>query len=57
MSIPDKDLDEPDYAYCKEHEKPHPCLYCRFERQMDRAEELRERDRYVNEDEMRESNP
>ncbi len=42
VSVPDKDLDEPDEALCKPHGKPRPCRYCRFEWQMQRAEELRE---------------
>jgi len=42
MSIPDKDLDPDDWAECPEHGKPQPCPYCRFERQMQRAEELYE---------------
>lgn len=43
MSIPDKDLDEPDECLCPEHGKPVPCDYCRFELLEQWAEELRER--------------
>jgi hypothetical protein len=42
MSVPDRDLDEPDEALCAEHGKPWPCKYCKFEAQMQRAEELYE---------------
>ncbi len=42
MSVPDKDLDEPDLLVCETHLKPYPCCYCRFEAQMQRAEEIRE---------------
>lgn len=45
MSVPERDLDEPDEALCAEHGKPHPCRYCRFEHLMQRGEELRERRR------------
>lgn len=44
MSVPEKDLDEPDDALCEEHSKPHPCEYCKFLWQMQRAEELREQE-------------
>jgi len=43
MSVPDKDLDDEDGAYCEEHRRPVPCRYCRFEAMEQRAEELRER--------------
>lgn len=42
MSIPDRFLDEPDECLCAAHGRPHPCQYCKFERQMQRAEELYE---------------
>ena len=44
MSVPDKDLDEPDEALCEEHGQARPCKYCRFEAQMQRAEEYSERE-------------
>lgn len=42
MSVPDKDLDKPEPTFCFAHGRPHPCQYCKFERQMQRAEELYE---------------
>lgn len=43
MSVPDKDLDEPDEAICHEHLRPQPCQACKCDYLLDRAEELRER--------------
>lgn len=48
MSVPDKDLDEEGECLCTEHGQARPCKYCKFDRLMQRAEEIYEE---------RESNP
>ncbi|MBV6497634.1 MAG: hypothetical protein JFAIHJKO_02784 [Pyrinomonadaceae bacterium] len=42
MSVPDRELDDEDECLCPEHGRPRPCQYCKWERQMQRAEELYE---------------
>ncbi len=41
MSISDKEIDEPSFQWCEEHQRYKPCQECRFEYELELWESRR----------------